>query len=147
MKISTKGRYGARAMLELALRPVKNPVLIRDISEAQDISEKYLERIFSVLKNSGLVKSRRGKNGGYILALPAAKIKLIQIITALEGPLAPVECVEKPEVCKRVSKCITHDIWKKISDSTKNILSGITLEDMVQAHKIKNKQAAKMYYI
>jgi len=147
MRLSTKGRYGSRAMLELALRYGNGPVLVRDISKAQDISGKYLERIFFTLKNAGLVKSQRGTKGGYILAKPAAEIKLIQIIKALEGSLAPVECVDEPLVCKRNGVCVTREIWEKIKYAIEEILSSVTLDDLVRQYRRKNKCQMKMYYI
>lgn len=147
MRLSTKGRYGTRAMLELALRFGNGPVLIKDIAKTQDISEKYLERIFFGLKSAGLIKSQRGAKGGYLLARPAAQIKLIQIIKALEGSLAPVECVDEPLLCKRVRICVTRDIWKRLKDTIEGVLDSVTLEDLVKQHKQKNKTQKNMYYI
>lgn len=147
MRFSTKGRYGTRAMLELALRFGSGLVLVKDIAKTQDISEKYLERIFFSLKHAGLIKSQRGTKGGYILARLPSQIKLIQIIEALEGSLAPVECVDEPLICKRVGICVTRDIWRKIKDAIEEILNAVTLEDLVNNHKKKNKSAINVYYI
>src|SRR5208283_2589512 len=101
MKISTKGRYATRAMLDLALHYGKTPVLLKDISARQDISLRYLEQIISPLIAAKLIKSTRGPRGGIALAKPPRKIKLLDIIQVLEGPVAPVECVENPGICTR----------------------------------------------
>ena len=93
MKLSTRGRYGVRAMLELALNNGKGPVPLRDLALRQEISAKYLEQLLIPLKGAGLVKSVRGARGGYMLALEPARISLYDIVRSLEGPLAPVECV------------------------------------------------------
>lgn len=137
MKLSTKGRYGARAMLELALNYGKGPVLLREISERQDISARYLERMMTALVCAGLVRSSRGQSGGFTLAKPPKEISLDQIIQSLEGSIAPVACVDEPKLCDRVEICITHDIWKKLNKAMLNVLKSITLEDMVEMQRKK----------
>jgi len=139
MFISTKGRYGLRAMLELALGYNGEPVSIRDISKSQDISEKYLENILSILKNAKLVISRRGAKGGYAIAKPPEEIKLIQVINTLEGSISPVDCVDE-NICKKVSECVLYDVWKEIKDVIEKILSSITLKDLVDKYKNKKKR-------
>jgi len=139
MFVSTKGRYGLRAMLELALGYKGEPISIRDISKSQDISEKYLENILSILKNAKLVISRRGAKGGYAIAKPPEEIKLIWIINTLEGSISPVDCVDA-NICEKVSECVLYDVWKEIKDVIEKILSSITLKDLVDRYKNKKKR-------
>ena len=139
MRLSTKGRYGARIMLDLALHYGQGPIPLKDIAERQQISEKYLEQIITVLKIAGLVKSIRGVHGGYILAKPPAKINLGQIIRILEGSIAPVECVDEPEICPRAEFCVTRDVWKEIKRAVDGILKSISLKDLVEREKEKNR--------
>jgi len=148
MKLSTKGRYGTRAMLELALDYKKGPVLLRDIAQRQEISERYLERMMTALVSAGLVRSSRGKHGGFTLARPPGEIRLSQVIQAVEGSIAPASCVDDPKLCDRVDICITRDIWKRLKKSMLETLDSITLENMVVMQKNKlAKPEARMYYI
>jgi len=148
MRLSTKGRYGARAMLELALNYKKGTILLRDIAHRQEISESYLERMMTALVSAGLVRSSRGQNGGFILAKPPGEIRLSKIIQAVEGSISPVACVDDPALCKRVSICITRDIWKKLKEAMTDVLDSITLKDMVNMQKDKCAELdEQMYYI
>ncbi len=148
MKLSTKGRYGTRAMLELALDYKKGPVLLRNIARRQEISERYLERMMTALVSAGLVRSSRGKHGGFTLAKPPGEIRLSQVIQAVEGSIAPSSCVDDPKLCDRVDICITRDIWKRLKKSMLETLDSITLESMVEMQKKKSaKSEARMYYI
>lgn len=147
MKLSTKGRYAARAMLELALSEKAGPVQLKAIAQKQDISERYLERLMSVLVSSGLVRSTRGQKGGFSLAKPAHEIRLSNIIEATEGSLSLVECVENPKLCTRCEDCVTHDIWTEMRDAIYQVLDSITLKKMVAMHKQKREKNNQMYYI
>ncbi|MEW6087338.1 MAG: Rrf2 family transcriptional regulator [bacterium] len=148
MKLSTKGQYGARAMLELAIHYENGPILLRDIAKKQGLSERYLERIMTVLISAGLVRSLRGKCGGFILTKPLEEIKLSQIVQATEGSLSPVVCLDDPASCKRIKFCVTYDIWGKLKKEMMKVLDSITLADMVQMQKKKVKETEeKMYYI
>ena len=148
MKLSTKGQYSARAMLELALHYEEGSLLLRTIAKNQDLSEKYLERIMTDLISSGLVRSLRGKCGGFILAKPLNEIKLSQIVQATEGSISPVVCLDDPKSCKRVKYCVTYDIWGRLRDEMKKVLDSITLADIVKMQKEKIKKLEKkMYYI
>lgn len=137
MKLSTRGRYGVRLMLDLAFHFGEGPVLLRDIAERQDISEKYLWQLISPLKEAGLVNSLRGAHGGYILAKPPAQINLKEIVTLLEGPLCLVDCVDKPLLCKRSNNCVMRDIWHEVSAKILSALKAISLEEMVKKQKNK----------
>lgn len=147
MRLSTKGRYGTRFMLDLALHYGKGPVILKDVAERQEISEKYLGHLVSPLKAAGLISSSRGAHGGYILSRPPQAITLGEIIRAVEGNLALVECVSAPSVCHRVSFCVTRDIWNEMHNKMMEILESATLQDMVQRHKQKQKSQPLVYNI
>ncbi len=133
MKLSTRGRYGLRAMLEMALSMNEGPVVLRTIAERQGISERYLEQLLIPLKKAGLIKSIRGSQGGYVLKRDPRNITVGDIIRVLEGPIAPVECVNEadPEECKRAGYCVTRKIWSEVRDSIIKVLESYTLEDLV----------------
>lgn len=137
-------------MFDLAQRDGTGPVSLKSIAERQDISEHYLEQLFSVLRKVELVKSVRGAQGGYVLTRSPAEITVGDIIRALEGPIAPVECVneEHPETCPREDFCVTRDIWEKLRDSITEILDSYTLADLcIEAEKKKPADKSYMYYI
>lgn len=125
MKFSTKGRYGARLMLELALNYERGPVLLKDVAERQEISEKYLGHLIAPLKASGLINSSRGAHGGYLLAKPPQDISLAEVVQAVEGNLALVECVSSPKVCRRISICVMREIWTQVVDYSEAYPQGI----------------------
>ena len=145
-KLSTKVRYGTRAMLDLASSFGEGPVLLKDISRRQEISLKYLDRIFSSLKAAGLVKTFRGAKGGYVLNANPSEITLGRIVESLEGPLNLVECLRNKNSCSRVNSCVTRDIWCELSKAMELVLKTTSLEDLVirKKDKIKNHQ---MYHI
>ena len=115
MKLSSRGEYGTRLMIELAENYNTGPVLLKDISYSQDISLKYLGQITILLKTAGLIKSARGPLGGYFLSRPPESIKLISILEATEGLLYLAECVENPESCHRSKDCTVRLVWEKAS--------------------------------
>ena len=117
MKLSTKGRYGMRAMLDLAQHYDDGLVLEKDVARRQEVSERYLEHLFLSLKTTGLVKSVRGARGGFALAKAPDKIKLMDIISVCEGPLALVDCVVDASVCPRSSLCATRDLWRELQSA------------------------------
>lgn len=139
MKLSTKGRYAARAMLDLALHATDGPVLIKDISDREDISKSYLKQLLVPLRVAGLVRTTRGANGGFILARPPSEIRLIDIIQSVEGSSAPVECVDDESICQRSKLCVTREIWTEIKNAVDNVLESTTLEDLVNRYK-RNEQ-------
>lgn len=132
MKVSTRGRYGLRAMVELAKHKGEGPIPLRKIAGTQDISEQYLEQLFSNLRKSGLVESVRGAKGGYLLADSSEKINVKEIITALEGPIAPVECVlDSKDFCEYNDDCVTKILWEKLKSCIDDMLESITLKDLL----------------
>jgi Rrf2 family protein len=134
-------------MLDLALNFGKGPVLLRDIARRQEVSEKYLEHSISALRKAGLVRSVRGARGGYILAKSPSEIRLSKIMEVLEGSMAPVDCVDDPQVCRRANLCVTRDIWVKMKEAIDNILKSTTLQDMVEQQKEKESSKAIVYDI
>lgn len=133
MKLSRKGRYGLRAMLDLAIYAQDKKVSIKSISERENISENYLEQIIAVLKKDGFLKSSRGAYGGYSLNKQPNEISIGDILRSLEGNLNPVECVTvNDEIqCNDSEHCVTKFVWKKISDSINEVVNNITLQDLV----------------
>ena len=131
MKLSTKGRYGLKAMFELALNYGEEPISIKYISEKQNVSERYLEQIFSKLKKAGLVKSIRGSQGGYFLARKPDEISVGDILTVLEGPITIADCLKEEGVCSNSDKCATRLVWKKMKNAIDDVVNTTFLQDMV----------------
>lgn len=131
MKISTKGRYALRLMLDLAIHNTGEAISLKDIAKRQEISDKYLEQIISVLNKAGYVKSIRGAQGGYMLKKAPKDYTIGMILRLTEGTLAPVSCVEEDSECAREGNCVTYMVWKKINDAVAEVVDNITLEDLV----------------
>lgn len=141
MKLSTKGRYGVKAMFDLALNSDEDPIPLKNIASRQEISESYLEQLISGLRKAGLVKSVRGAQGGYLLAKSPDKITVGEVIRTLEGPMAPSECVvEDTQACEKSDYCVTRLVWKKMKDSVNEVMDSITLQDMVDEYSSINKE-------
>ncbi len=141
MKISTKGRYALRLMIDLAMHSSDHGnggelVRIRDISERQDISDKYLEQIISGLNKAGYVKSIRGAQGGYRLTKEPSQYTVGNILRVIEGSLAPVACLEdEVNECKRQGNCSTLILWKKLDEAIRSVVDTVTLEDLIEWEK------------
>lgn len=135
MKISTKGRYALRLMLDIAEQVDGKPVSIREISNRQNISDKYLEQIISILNNAGYVRSVRGAQGGYVLKYAPEKYTIGMILRLTEGTLAPVPCVEEDaEACERMGECQTIMVWKKLDEAIRSVVDHITLADLMTSN-------------
>jgi Rrf2 family protein len=145
MNISTRGRYGLRALLEIAAQPKERPLAIRDISEKQQMSVTYLEQILYKLKNAGIVRSVRGAKGGYILARDVKKITVSQIINALDGPISISYC-DTPKLreksCVGPAACVSRILWKRIEDLIDDALSSVTLADLRAQNSCLQKEAS-----
>lgn len=139
MKLSSRTRYGMRAILELALEYGKKPMQIKMIADREEISSKYLEQLIAMLKSSGLVRSVRGPRGGYSLSRSPSEITLSEVFRTLEGPMTPAECLEHPEYCPRCSDCATREIWKQLQDAITGVLGSYTLADLAEK-SIQKKQ-------
>ncbi|MBP3603074.1 MAG: Rrf2 family transcriptional regulator [Lachnospiraceae bacterium] len=132
MKISTKGRYALRLMMDIAIYGESRPVRIRDIAERQGISDKYLEQIISNLNKAEYVKSIRGPQGGYRLTMEPHKYTVGMILRLTEGSLAPVACMEEDGVpCEKQLGCATLELWKRIDDAVKSVVDTVTLADLL----------------
>nr|WP_300094844.1 Rrf2 family transcriptional regulator [Sedimentibacter sp.] len=140
MKISTKGRYALRLMLDLALNNTGEYIKIKNIAERQEISEKYLEQIVTAFSKSGYVKSVRGAQGGYKLAKSPKDYTVGMILRLTEGSLSPVACVEDETECCRTDDCVTVEVWKRLNTAINNVVDNITLADLVdwQMQKVNN---------
>lgn len=140
LKLSTKGRYGLRALIDLAQYSEDTPVSITSISSRQELSERYLEQLMSMLKKAGLVKSIRGAAGGYILAKSADEISVGDVLRALEGSLEPVECagLDPEGGCKAADSCVTKYVWKRINESINHTVDEIMLSQLVEESRKKN---------
>lgn len=132
MKLSTKCRYGARAILEIAKRVGGGPVTRRTISEQQAISGSYLDNILTDLRHAELVKAVRGKHGGYLLSRDPAEITLLEVVEALQGPIAPVDCLVDPGLCARSADCITRRAWAQLQLAERRALGAINLAEMLR---------------
>lgn len=148
MKISTKGRYGLKAMMDLAINSFGEPLNLKSIAERQNVSEKYLEHIFSALKKAGLLKSIKGTQGGYILAQSTAETTIGNVIRALEGDLSVAEKASGEEGNADVlEQCISKNVYEKIDNGINRLLDNITLDDLVQEYKKMNTNVDYMFYI
>ncbi len=147
MKLSTRGCYGTRALLELALRQGEEPVLLRDIARSQQIPLHYLEHIITPLISAGIMRSTRGPRGGVSLVKIPEKITLSEIIELLEGSVAPVECVNNTSVCNRSEFCVTRDIWGELKEAMEGVLKSTTLQDLVERHRKREQPETAMYHI
>ena len=133
MKISTKGRYAVRVMLDLAVHNTGECIKVKEIATRQDISEKYLEQIISILNKAGCVRSIRGPQGGYMLNREPKEYTVGMILRLTEGSLAPVACLDyEPNDCERRNECVTLILWEKLNDAIKSVVDNITLQDLVQ---------------
>lgn len=149
MRISTRGRYGLRAMVDMALNAFDGPVALREVAKRQGISESYLEQVFAGLRKAGLVTAQRGALGGYELARPAHEITVADVLLALEGPATLVHCVAEVEGgkrCERESFCATRPFWVQFRDYVNSFLNATTLQDLAdQAQLAQGKEP--MYFI
>ena len=131
MKISTKGRYALRLMLDLALNNTGEAVSLKDIARRQDISDKYLEQIISILNKAGYVRSIRGAQGGYMLAREPETYTVGTILRLTEGSMNPVACLEdEPNQCSRAGECVTLRLWKMLDKAIEGVLDKVTLQDL-----------------
>lgn len=143
MSFSTRGRYGTRAMLDLALHYGEGPVPLSSVAKRQEISQKYLDQLVMSLKTIGLVRSIRGARGGYVLARSPAQIKLSEVIGALEGPILSVDCLDDPSACNRVSFCAVREVWEQARQAINNVLESTTLQDLADRQRRKSLEENK----
>ena len=147
MKLSTRARYGTRALLDTALHQGNGPVPLKTIARRQQVSLQYLEHLITPLIAAGLIRSVRGARGGVWLAKPPQEIRLSEVIDILEGSLAPVECVNDASYCPRSEFCVTRDVWGEMKRAMNGILESTTLQDLVERQQKKGQPKEEMYYI
>ncbi len=151
MAISTKGRYGLRALIDLALYSSGEPIALYSIANRQGLSVNYLEQIFSMLRKEGIVKSIKGAQGGYMLAEEASNIKVGDILRAIEGEISlvgeSIDDVNSASSIISLQLCIQRNVWDKINESINNVIDHITLEELINKYKSMNIEESNMYYI
>jgi Rrf2 family protein len=133
MKVSSRGRYGLRAMLELARSFGGDPLLMSTLAERQGLSRKYLHALLTALKSHDLVQSVRGPGGGFVLSRPPGKITLSEVLQAVEGPLSLVDCVTDKKLCDRSSRCVARKVWQQLSGAIESVLDSVTLQELIDA--------------
>ena len=141
MKLSTRTRYGTRALLDLARHQGNQPVQLKEIASRQNISLPYLEHIITPLVGAGIVRSTRGVRGGLRLSRRPDELKLSEVVHLLEGVTTPVDCVNDPESCARSDLCVTREVWGEIKTAIDNTLNSITLQDLIDREKRKEASA------
>jgi len=141
MKLSTKARYGIRALVDLAVHMDDSPVPIRRIAERQEISEKYLWHLLDYLRTAGIVRSVRGFGGGFVLARGPSEIRLSELYEVLEGPVAIVDCLALEE-CHRAAGCVTQEIWFQVNQAVTKVLESTTLADLIRRDNATQKGRA-----
>jgi Rrf2 family protein len=147
MKLSTRGQYATRALLDLALHQDEAPILLKDISRRQQISQRYLEHLITPLIAAGIIVTTRGPKGGVSLAKPPEEIRLDEVIQLLEGAISPVECVNNPDTCMRSRSCATREVWDELRQTMTGFLKSITIRDLMERQREKENSTQVMYYI
>ncbi|MFZ4396311.1 MAG: RrF2 family transcriptional regulator [Kiritimatiellia bacterium] len=139
MHVSTKGRYGLRILLDVAMHEKKGPVALRDISQRQSISQKYLWQVINPLKVAGLLRATRGAHGGYVLAKSPKRISIRDIVDILEGPVSIVGCVQSPGTCDRSEACTARGAWAEIENRLKETMDSISLQYLLEQEAKRNQ--------
>ncbi|GHF43693.1 Rrf2 family protein [Deinococcus metalli] len=144
MWVSTRAQYGLRAMIEIG-RQDGQPVTLKSVSQRQNISLHYLEQIVATLRRAGYIQSVRGAKGGYRLSRSAGSIHAYEVVTTLEGSLAPVACAEKDHVCDHDTVCGTQDLWKRVDQALRDVLGSTTLEQLIlEAEQLDHQQLLQL---
>ncbi|MGI6206824.1 MAG: RrF2 family transcriptional regulator [Anaerolineae bacterium] len=147
MNLTTKTRYGTRAMLELALHYNEGPLSLAEIARRQELSEKYAETLMARLRAAGLVQSVRGAQGGYLLARDPDSITLRDVYEVMEGPEPPVSCISNPAGCPRGETCVTQEVWAAMHGAAMGVLESVTLAELAARHRQRQAASAFTYCI
>lgn len=140
MKITYKGDYALKTVLELSLSPENELVTSQELAKRIDAPVKFLEQVLSELKKGGFVVSKRGKVGGYMLARPAHDIKIGEVIRQIDGPIEPIACInEGYDDCQHIQRCVFKNLWKKVFDATSGVVDHVTFEDLAQQVRAGNQ--------
>lgn len=142
MRLSTKTRYGTRAVIEIASQHGNLPVKRKTIVNRQNIPDSYLENILLILKANGIINTKRGASGGYVLSRDPQEITLLEIVNIFEGSLGPVDCVDNSEICKRCEFCSTRDVWIELKEAQEKVLRNIKISNLVSREKEKEQLLA-----
>ncbi len=134
VRVSTKGRYGLRTLVDIALHQAKGSVTLNDIAKRQAISVKYLWQVINPLKRSGLLSVTRGAKGGYTLARRPEEIDMLEVVNTLEGPLSLVECLTNDDLCDRIDTCVARSVWMEVNQTVEKALKGITLAEVLRRY-------------
>lgn len=145
MKVSTKGDYGVRALVELAHHFGDGPTQSAEIAARQEVPEQYLDQLLSTLRRAGFIRSVRGPQGGHALIRDPGDVKLSEVMIALEGSLAPIACVDDPEACTRTGGCVQREVWERVRDATQEILDSVTIADLAEKEKVQNKNGGRYH--
>ena len=145
MRVSTKGRYGLRTLMDIAMHQSKGPVTLNDIATRQRISVKYLWQVINPLKTAGLLSVTRGAKGGYVLARRPESVTMLEIMTILEGPVSLVDCITKTDDCNRIDCCVSRTVWMEVNRAVEKSLASITLDEVL--HRCGSSSEADNYVI
>ena len=145
MKVSTKGDYGVRALIELAHHYGQGPTQSAEIAARQEIPEPYLDQLLTSLRRAGFIRSVRGPQGGHALIREPNDVKLSEVMSALEGSLAPIACVDDPEACTRSGGCVQREVWERVRDATVEILNGVSIADLAEKERQHNHNGGRYY--
>ena len=145
MKVSTKGDYGVRALVELAHHYGEGPLQSAEIAARQEVPEPYLDQLLTTLRRAGFIRSVRGPQGGHALIRDPGEVKLSAVMTALEGSLAPIACVDDPESCTKTGGCVQRDVWERVRDATQEILENVTIGDLAEKEREYNRNGGRYY--
>ncbi|MEX0785865.1 MAG: Rrf2 family transcriptional regulator [Dehalococcoidia bacterium] len=145
MKVSTKGDYGVRALVELAHHYGQGPVQSAEIAARQEVPEPYLDQLLTSLRRAGFIRSVRGPQGGHALIRDPGDVKLSDVMVALEGSLAPIACVDDPDSCTRSGGCVQREVWVQVRDATQQILEGVSIGDLAEKERQYNRNGGRYY--
>jgi len=145
MRVSTKGDYGVRALIELAHHYGHGPVQSAEIAARQEVPEPYLDQLLPTLRRAGFIRSVRGPQGGHALIREPGEVKLSDVMIALEGSLAPIACVDDPEACTRTGGCVQREVWERVRDATEEILAGVSIGELAAKEREQNRNGGRYY--
>lgn len=143
MKVSTKGDYGVRALVELAHHYGQGPVQSAHIASRQEVPEPYLDQLLTALRRAGFIRSVRGPQGGHALINEPSEVKLSEVMVALEGSLAPIACVDDPDACTRTGGCVQREVWTRVRDATHEILESVSIGDLAEKERKQNDNGGR----
>jgi len=145
MRVSTKGDYGVRALIELAHHYGHGPVQSAEIAARQEVPEPYLDQLLPTLRRAGFIRSVRGPQGGHALIREPSEVKLSDVMVALEGSLAPIACVDDPDACTRTGGCVQREVWERVRDATEEILAGVSIGELAAKEREQNRNGGRYY--